>query len=77
MRLAAAYFATLAVLCNCDFVWLGVVSKPYHPSPIANPMLARPIWAAARIFYLVYCAGITMVGVAPALDAGSTEGDRR
>jgi len=70
-RTLVAYAATLVAFCCCDFVWLGFVAKDYYQSQLGGLLLAQPNWAAAVTFYVLYCAGIVIFCVAPALDAAS------
>lgn len=70
-RILVAYAATLIAFCCCDLVWLGFVAKDYYQSQLGGLLLAQPNWAAALAFYVLYCAGIVLFCVTPALDAAS------
>ncbi len=71
MKILIAYLATLVVFATIDTVWLGVVARDYYRGALGD--LLAPgfnLWAALA-FYLVYCIGILIFAVLPALRAES------
>ena len=71
MRWGLAYLATLVTICVLDFAWLGFVAKDFYRGQIGAPLLDRPRWAAAGLFYAMYAAGTLGFVVVPAHDAGT------
>lgn len=66
-----AYLATAVVFLAIDSVWLGVVARGFYKDQLGD-LLASPInFAAASGFYLIYCVGIVIFAVSPALRSGS------
>lgn len=71
MAYVIAYFATLVVTAVCDFAWLSTVAASVYRPRLGNLLLDKPVLGPAVLFYLVYCAGIVIFAVAPALRAAS------
>ena len=69
MRLALGYLAALLTLCAGDFLWLGVVARPFVLKHLGALMLPQPNWLAAGIFYLVYPVALLVFAV-PQADHG-------
>ena len=71
MQTVIAYLATLLFFAAVDTLWLGVVARDYYRGAIGD-LLARDfnLWAVFA-FYLVYCIGILIFAVLPALRADS------
>lgn len=67
-KIAAAYFASLAVFVVIDLVWLGVVAKGFYRSELGS-LMADPIKAGpAAAFYLIFPAGIVLFAILPAFE---------
>lgn len=70
LRFAATYLATGLSFAAIDFVWLSTLSARLY-RPTLDPVLAEDVNLSAAIaFYLVYVAGLVVLGVAPAARAG-------
>ncbi|MBB5868770.1 putative membrane protein [Allocatelliglobosispora scoriae] len=54
-----------------DAVWLSVVANKFYKSQIGPLLLAKPNFAAAVVFYVIYLVGVVAFVVAPALEKGS------
>jgi uncharacterized membrane protein len=67
MAYVISYVATLVVVGICDFAWLSTVGATVYRPRLGNLLLDKPMLGAAVLFYLVYCAGIVVFAVAPAL----------
>ncbi len=66
-----AYFSTTVVFLAIDAVWLGLVAIGFYKSQLGD-LLANPInFPAAAGFYAVYCIGIVIFAVVPALRSGN------
>lgn len=71
MNAAVAFLGTLVVFAVVDLVWLGVIAKDFYRSQLAGLMVEKIRIVPAVIFYLVFCAGLVLLAVMPALKAGS------
>jgi len=71
MKFAIAYVATLAAFLIVDFAWLGWVAKPLYRREIGSLLLPSFNFPVAGGFYLLYCAGIVVFAVVPALRSES------
>jgi uncharacterized membrane protein len=67
MQSLIAYGATLLFFAIVDTLWLGVVARDYYREALGSLLAPRfNLWAAIA-FYLVYCLGIVIFAVLPAL----------
>lgn len=71
MTAVAAFVGTLVVFAVVDLVWLGVIAKEFYRSQLAGLMVEKIRIVPAVIFYLVFCTGLVLLAVMPALKAGS------
>lgn len=67
------YFITLAVFLTIDFVWLTMVAKNIYANQLGFLMTANVNWAAAILFYLLFCAGIVTFVIMPSLEQHSSK----
>ena len=67
------YFITLAVFLAIDFVWLTMVAKNIYANQLGFLMTANVNWAAAILFYLLFCAGIVTFVITPSLEQHSSK----
>ena len=74
MSYFVAYIATAIVFLAIDAVWLGRVATSFYKSELGDLMAPKVNFAAAGGFYLVYCMGIVIFAVAPALEADAWTG---
>lgn len=72
LRFIVAYVITAVAFCALDFVWLGLVAPKFYQAQLGNLLLETPHWLPAVTFYLIYVAGLVVVGVIPGLDAASS-----
>jgi uncharacterized membrane protein len=70
MRIAAAYIATILVICIADFLWLGFVTKDFVRAQVGPMLLDTPRWVPAILFYVVYVIGVLVFVVMPAVANG-------
>jgi uncharacterized membrane protein len=67
MQSLIAYGATLLFFAIVDTLWLGVVARDYYREALGSLLAPRfNLWAAIA-FYVVYCLGIVIFAVLPAL----------
>lgn len=71
MKLVYAYGATLLCLIVLDAVWLMLVAIEQFQKHIGPALEARPSLAPAVGLYIILAAGIMILAVQPALQAGS------
>lgn len=71
MTAVAAFVGTLAVFAIVDLIWLGVIAKDFYRSQLGGLLADKISLVPAVIFYLVFCAGLVVLAVLPALKAGS------
>ncbi len=71
MRYAVAYFVTAVVFLGLDAIWLTQIALGMYRRELAGLLLDQPNLAVARIFYLVFVAGIVILAIAPALNGGN------
>ncbi len=71
MTTLIAYIAAAFGFFLLDFVWLGIVAKGFYRQEIGALLLEKFNVAAAVGFYLIFVAGIVIVAILPALQAGS------
>jgi uncharacterized membrane protein len=67
------YFLTCLVFFLVDIIWLGLVARGFYRSQLGSLLLAKPNWAAAIIFYLLFVVGILIFAVLPAVDDGEVQ----
>lgn len=70
-RFLCAYFSTLAAFLVLDGLWLGVLMGPTYRAWLGPLMLKQPVILPAVLFYLIYVAGIVLIGVLPAIRQAS------
>ena len=70
-NIAITYLTVLVVFTAIDFVWLGFIALDFYKKEIGSLMLEKPRLDVAVLFYMLCAAGITILAVQPALDAGA------
>ena len=70
ISLLKPYLTVLIAFLAIDAVWIGAVVSQYYRHELGDLMRGSPNFAAAGIFYLFYAAGIVMLAVTPAVNAG-------
>ncbi|MFK3970387.1 DUF2177 family protein [Pseudomonas sp. NPDC087358] len=70
-RFLGAYLSTLVAFLLLDGLWLGVLMGPAYRAWLGPLMLAQPVIFPAVLFYLIYIAGIVLIGVLPGVRSGS------
>jgi uncharacterized membrane protein len=66
-----AYLGTLVPFLVIDLLWIGVVALNFYRTQLGSLMLEQPKMGVALLFYALYCVGIVMFAVLPALRDGS------
>jgi len=69
---AKVYLLTLAVFLAIDFLWLGLVAKPFYRRHLAHFFAEEVNWAAAFLFYALFVFGLMILVIFPALKADQT-----
>ncbi|MEO1265557.1 MAG: DUF2177 family protein [Pseudomonadota bacterium] len=65
-----AYAGTAVVFLALDALWLGVVAVSFYKEQLGDLLADRVKFGYAAGFYLIYCIGIVIFAVAPALKTG-------
>lgn len=71
MNRIKVYFAILLTFLVVDALWIALVVRGFYEAQVGELMRDTPNGAAAGLFYLAYAAGILMLCVRPAFEAGS------
>jgi uncharacterized membrane protein len=71
MQIVIGYVATLLFFAIVDTLWLGVVARDYYRGALGDLLATNFYLWAVLAFYLVYCTGILIFAVLPALRAES------
>ena len=53
-----------------DIIWLSFAVKTVYKPQIGHLLLEKPIYWAAILFYVLYCFGLTIIIIRPALTEG-------
>jgi uncharacterized membrane protein len=69
-NIAITYLTVLVVFTAIDFLWLGLVALDFYKKELGPLMLEKPRLEIAALFYVLAAAGITILVVQPALQAG-------
>ena len=69
-NIAFTYLTVLVVFTAVDFLWLGLVALDFYKREIGPLLLEKPRLEVAALFYVLCAAGILILVVRPALDAG-------
>lgn len=69
-NIAITYLTVLVVFTAIDFLWLGFIALDFYKRELGSLMLEKPRLEVAALFYALAAAGITILAVQPALDAG-------
>ena len=65
------YLTTLSIFLAIDMVWLGLVAKSFYSSQIGFLMTEQVNWVPAILFYLLFCLGLVILVIKPALQKKS------
>ena len=71
LRYAVAYIVTVVVFLGLDFVWLTRVALGMYRRELGDLLLEQPNLLIAGVFYLLFCAGVVVLAIHPALNGGS------
>ena len=69
-NIVITYLTVLVVFTAIDFLWLGFVALDFYKRELGPLMLDKPRLEIAALFYALIAAGITILAVQPALNAG-------
>ena len=54
-----------------DFLWLGLIAKPFYDRHLGYILRGQVLWWAAILFYLFFLLGLVVFVIAPAVESGS------
>ena len=63
------YAISVPVFLVLDFLWLGLIAKPFYQNHLSS-FLGPVNWTAAIVFYLLFIIGLTIFATLPAAEAG-------
>ena len=66
-----AWVASAAAFLAADAVWLSQMSSRFYRPAIGELLAAKPNFAAAALFYLLYVTGVLLLAVVPAAEKHS------
>ena len=65
------YAISVPVFFLIDFLWLGIIAKPFYDRHLGYLLRGQVIWIAAILFYLFFLLGLVVFVIAPAVETGS------
>ena len=71
MQYVFAYGASAMVFLGLDLLWLGVIAKDFYRRQLGHLLSDQPDLAVAGLFHAVYCGGVVLFAVTPALQSQS------
>ncbi len=71
IQLFKVYSLTLLVFLALDFLWLGLVAKPFYQRHLGHLFAEEVNWAAAFLFYFLFILGMMVFVIHPGIKTGS------
>jgi len=65
------YAISVPVFFLIDFLWLGLIAKPFYDRHLGYLLRGQVLWWAAILFYLLFLLGLVVFVIAPAVESGS------
>ena len=65
------YAISIPVFFLLDFLWLGLIAKPFYDRHLGYILRSQVLWTAAILFYLFFLLGLVVFVIAPAVESGS------
>ena len=65
------YAISIPVFFLLDFLWLGLIAKPFYDRHLGYILRSQVLWTAAIFFYLFFLLGLVVFVIAPAVESGS------
>jgi uncharacterized membrane protein len=65
------YAISVPVFFVIDFLWLGIIAKPFYDRHLGYIFRGQVLWLAAILFYLFFLLGLVAFVIAPAVESGS------
>jgi len=65
------YAIALPLFFFIDFLWLGLIARPFYARYLEHFLRERVIWWAAITFYLFFLLGLVVFVITPAVESGS------
>jgi uncharacterized membrane protein len=65
------YAISVPVFFLLDFLWLGLIAKPFYDRHLGYILRSQVLWTAAILFYLFFLLGLVVFVIAPAVESGS------
>ena len=65
------YAISVPVFFVIDFLWLGLIAKPFYDKHLGYILRSQVLWTAAILFYLFFLLGLVVFVIAPAVESRS------
>jgi len=65
------YAISVPVFFLIDFLWLGLIAKPFYDRHLGYILRGQVLWWAAILFYLFFLLGLVAFVISPAVESGS------
>jgi uncharacterized membrane protein len=65
------YAIAVPVFFLIDFLWLGLIAKPFYDRHLGYILRDKVLWGPAIIFYFFFLIGLVFFAIAPAVESGS------
>jgi len=70
-QLFKLYAISVPVFFLIDFLWLGLIAKPFYDRHLGYILRGQVLWRAAILFYLFFLIGLVVFVIAPAVESAS------
>jgi len=70
-QLLKLYAISVPVFFLIDFLWLGLIAKPFYDRHLGYILRGQVLWGAAILFYLFFLLGLVVFVIAPSVESGS------
>jgi len=70
-QLLELYAISVPVFFLIDFLWLGLIAKPFYDRHLGYILRGQVLWGAAILFYLFFLIGLVVFVIAPAVESAS------
>lgn len=65
------YIISVPIFFIIDFLWLGLIAKPFYDRHLGYILRGQVLWMAAILFYLFFLIGLVVFVIAPAVESRS------
>lgn len=65
------FVVVLVIFLVLDMVWLGLIAPRFYRANLGHLLAPSVFWPAAVLFYLIFCVGLVVFVMQPALEQNS------